>query len=217
MTRVLVVEDNDKDLNIITKSLSDTGISYIYAKSAREAIRYFDKYYFDLFIIKVELPKVNGFALTRIIREKTNAPIVLTGSTNEEAKKIYGYNLGADDYLVRPFGMLELSCKIRVILNRCKRPAAMNISLIDLNYEDHTVEIGGETIYLSNLEFKLLNELILANGKTVSKVSLVRNVWGNESAASDNTLKERIKSLRKKIGKEHIKSVHGSGYRFVSE
>ena len=151
------------------------------------------------------------------MKEKTCAPIIFTSRADSEAQKIFAFDLGADDFLVKPFGMLELSCRIRAILNRYQRPRIMNVGAFNMNYEEHTVDIDGKLIYLSNIEFRLLNELILANGKTVSKTSLIRNVWGDESAANDNTLKERIRTLRKKIGRDRIKSVHGNGYRFVSE
>lgn len=217
MTRILIVERDESETRKISKSLSEIGIDYITAGSAEEAITKVNRYTFDLFIISVELPRINGFTFAKIMKEKTCAPIIFTSSADSEAQKIFAFDLGADDFLVKPFGMLELSCRIRAILNRCQKPRIMNIGAFNMNYEEHTVDIDGKLIYLSNIEFRLLNELILANGKTVSKTSLIRNVWGDESAANDNTLKERIRTLRKKIGRDRIKSVHGNGYRFVSE
>ncbi len=123
----------------------------------------------------------------------------------------------AADLLVKPFGMLELSCRIRAVLRRCEAQKCVDYRNIKMNITDHSVLINGEKIKLTPTEFSLLFELVMAGGKVVSKKSLIRNVWGAESSASDHTLKESIRRLRKKIGKDAIDSVYGEGFIFVPE
>ena len=123
--------------------------------------------------------------------------------------------LGADDYLVKPFGMLELSCRIRAILRRCEVRHWHADSELGLDRSEQTATVDGRKVRLTKLEFDLLYQLAMAGGSTVSKATLIREAWGAESMASSRALKERMRNLRKKIGGGHIVCVYGEGYRLV--
>ena len=217
MTRVLIVEDDNVHAEHIEHALRDMGIDYLHAQSAEEAITLSEKYRIRLYLIDIELPGISGFTFARTIRGSTNAPVIFMGDIDDEAQKVCGFGLGADDYLVKPFGMLELSCRIRAVLRRCEAQKCVDYRNIKMNITDHSVLINGEKIKLTPTEFSLLFELVMAGGKVVGKKSLIRNVWGAESSASDHTLKESIRRLRKKIGKDAIDSVYGEGFIFVPE
>lgn len=137
------------------------------------------------------------------------------GDLDDEAQKVYGFTVGADDYLVKPFGMLELSCRIRAILRRCEVKHWHTDVALGLDRARRTATFDGKQVKLTRIEFDLLYQLAMAGGSTVSKATLIREVWGDQTMADSAALKERMRNLRKKVGKRHILSVYGEGYRLV--
>lgn len=214
---VLIVEDDNVHAQRIMGALDDMGMQHMHAVSAEEAVPMAKRNRFGVFLVDVALPGVSGFTFAKAVRERTNAPVIFMGDEDSEAQKVYGFELGADDYLVKPFGMLELSCRIRAILRRCGKHRDDHASLLRMCRDEHTVEVDGEPVSLSPIEYALMFELAMAGGRTVSKQSLIRNVWGSSSMATDQALKERMRSLRSKVGKDRIVSVYGDGYRLVPE
>ena len=170
-----------------------------------------------MYVIDIDLPGVSGFTFAQVVRDHTNAPVIFMGDIDNEAQKAIGFEIGGDDFLVKPFGMLELSCRIRAILRRCeiKRYSASNA--FKLNRDDHTVEIDGRKIRLTKLEFDLMFQLVMANGATVSKQTLICEVWGGDSMATNEVLKARMHSLKSKVGVDRIKAVYGDGYRIITK
>lgn len=213
MATVLIVEDDNIQARKVERALDDMGVTHKHAASAEDALRICRRHRFEMFLIDTGLPGVDGFSFARKVRDHTNAAVIFMGEADSEAQKVFGFELGADDYLVKPFGMLELSCRIKAVLRRCSecRP----VKVYDMDSEAHTVEVDGEVIHLSPIEFRLFRELILAGGSTVSRAALIRNVWGDSSYATDHTLKERVRSLRRKVGQCRVQNVYGEGYRIV--
>lgn len=216
MTRVLVVEDDVVTARRICRALDDMGIKHMHAASAEEAIDIARKNRIRLYIVDVTLPGVSGFRFVQIVRDRTNAPVIFMGDVDDEAQKVYGFGIGADDFLVKPFGMLELSCRIRAILRRCEAKHWRIDGAFGLDRASLTAEVDGKRVKLTKTEFELLYQLAMAGGSTVSKATLIREVWGAESMATGGALKERMRTLRKKVGDGHILSVYGDGYRLVS-
>lgn len=190
MTRILIVDDDLAHARKIERALDDMGMKHLHAASAEEAVEIARQTRIRMYLVDVTLPGVSGFAFVKLVRDRTNAPVIFMGDLDDEAQKVYGFTVGADDYLVKPFGMLELSCRIRAILRRCE-------------------------VKLTRIEFDLLYQLAMAGGSTVSKATLIREVWGDQTMADSAALKERMRNLRKKVGKRHILSVYGEGYRLV--
>lgn len=120
MTRILIVEDDAEHARRIERALDDMGIKHLHASSAEEAVQIARRNRIRLYLVDVELPGVSGFSFVQLVRDRTNAPVIFMGDLDDEAQKVYGFGIGADDYLVKPFGMLELSCRIRAILRRCE-------------------------------------------------------------------------------------------------
>lgn len=212
MTRILVIEDDKIHAEQITNLLQDMGLDYLHSEDAETALELTESHRIDLFIIDVSLPGVSGFTFTKKIREQTNAPVIFIGDSDSEAYKVYGFCVGADDYLVKPFGMLEFSCRIKAVLKRCRISKTIKSETFTLNHANHSVETKDRTIKLTPIEFDLLFELIMADGKPISYTNLIRSVWGADSLATKHALKERMHSLRQKIGKKYIQNAYGEGY-----
>lgn len=217
MVRILIVEDDVVHAREIERALDDIGIRHLHARCAEEAIRLARQHRINIYVIDIDLPGVSGFTFAQVVRDHTNAPVIFMGDIDNEAQKAIGFEIGGDDFLVKPFGMLELSCRIRAILRRCeiKRYSASNA--FKLNRDDHTVEIDGRKIRLTKLEFDLMFQLVMANGATVSKQTLIREVWGGDSMATNEVLKARMHSLKSKVGVDRIKAVYGDGYRIITK
>lgn len=215
--KALIVEDDKVHAERIARALDDMGMEHFRAESAEEARQIARTQRIGVFLVDVELPGISGFSFARIVRDNTNAPVIFMGDVDDEAQKVLGFSIGADDYLVKPFGMLELSCRIRAILRRCGRHRQDTAAELRMSAEDHTVIIDGRAVQLTPIEFALMFELAQAGGRTVSKHTLVRNAWGGSFLATDQALKERMRSLRAKVGKDRIASVYGDGYRLVTE
>ena len=214
-TQILVIEDDKIHAERIVNLLKDMGMKHFYAESAEDALTISISNRIDLFIIDVSLPGVSGFTFTRKIREQTNAPVIFMGDINNESCKVYGFCVGADDYIVKPFGMLELSCRIKAVLKRCHTNKTLKAETFTLNHANHSVETSEKTIKLTPIEFDLLFKLVKADGNPISYTNLIRSVWGSDSLATKHALKERMRSLRQKIGKKHIQNTYGEGYYFV--
>ena len=215
MTRILIVEDDAEHARRIERALDDMGIKHLHASSAEEAVQIARRNRIRLYLVDVELPGVSGFSFVQLVRDRTNAPVIFMGDLDDEAQKVYGFGIGADDYLVKPFGMLELSFRIRAILRRCEVRHWHADSELGLDRSEQTATVDGRKVRLTKLEFDLLYQLAMAGGSTVSKATLIREAWGAESMASSRALKERMRNLRKKIGGGHIVCVYGEGYRLV--
>lgn len=158
---------------------------------------------------------VGGVEACRAIRKYSNDPIIFISSEYNEAEAVAGFDAGADDYLSRPFGLLELSSRVRAILRRCEGHSDPIVEWIDIR--TRTVIVDGKAVHLTPMEFDILVVLARARGQAVPKSVIIRDVWGVDSYATDDALKVRVNSLRSKIGSGRIETVRGFGYRLVPE
>lgn len=213
MTRILIVDDDLAHTRKIERALDDMGIKHLHAASAEEAVEIARQTRIRMYLVDVTLPGVSGFAFVKLVRDRTNAPVIFMGDLDDEAQKVYGFTVGADDYLVKPFGMLELSCRIRAILRRCEVKHWHTDVALGLDRARRTATFDGRQVKLTRIEFDLLYQLAMAGGSTVSKATLIREVWGDQTMADSAALKERMRNLRKKVGKRHILSVYGDAER----
>lgn len=196
-----------------SKALKDLSFESDIASSKTHAIRLCRQNRYSLYIIDVSLQDGSGIEFTRILRTKTNAPVILVGSTHNEVEAVACFDAGADDYVCLPTGMLEFECHIKAVMRRCQNIPFTSIDWLD--FDSRTATIDGSEVYLSRTEFDILSVLAASCGKAVSKRAIIIEVWGSSSYATDDALKVRINALRSKIGKERIETIRGYGYRLV--
>jgi DNA-binding response OmpR family regulator len=179
----------------------------------------------DLVILDIMLPTLSGLEVCKALRgEGFEAPIIMLTARGQEIDKVVGLELGADDYVTKPFSIRELLARVRAILRRTegtkKRLARYAFADVDLDFEAYKARRGGEALDLSPREFELLRYLIERKGETVSRDRLLEDVWGYESYPSTRTVDTHIAKLRAKIGDsgsepKHILTIHGVGYKFI--
>lgn len=209
--RALIVCRDESLVRKISDALSP-GLRCDCAKTAKMAVEMARSTRYGLYFIDIS---VGGVDPCRVIRRFSNEPIIFISDMHSEAEAIAGFDAGADDYLPQPFGMLELCSRVGAILKRCEGSEKPSIRWVDGGA--HTVNVDGENVRLTPIEYDILVELARAQGKAVPKSVIIRNVWGMDSYATDDALKVRVNSLRSKIGRDRIETVRGYGYRLASD
>ena len=215
MTRILLVEDDaflrDGLCEMLEKeSYSVTPVSTI-TDARREVAGGF-----NLVILDVMLPDGNGFDFCAEVRANGNAiPILFLTACDDEIQIVRGLDAGADDYVTKPFKLLELMSRVRALLRRNSASNVIQSSNIAIDTSNMTVKKNGEIIFVTKTEFQILSTLIRNNGIIVPRNSLLQNIWDDAGDfIDDNTLSVHISRLREKIGAEHIKTIRGVGYRW---
>jgi two-component system, OmpR family, response regulator RegX3 len=228
--RILFVEDEDSISDPFSRALAREGFEPIVARTAREALALAERMPPDLVLLDLNLPDGDGRDVARELRRHSDMPIVMLTARGTETDKIVGLELGADDYVVKPFSGAEVIARIRAVLRRSNRtPAAMDappsqpaeIGELRVDYGSRQVTLGGEPVELSRKEFDLLSELVRSAGKVVSREDLMARVWDENWFGSTKTLDTHIGWLRRKLGDDtaatrYIHTVRGVGFRFSS-
>jgi DNA-binding response OmpR family regulator len=224
MERILVIEDDDAIVMVLKDDLEFEGYAVSAARDGREGLKKALARSYCLIILDILLPKLNGFEVCRQLRAaKVTTPVLmLTAAKTAEMDKVRGLELGADDYVTKPFGAKELMARIKAILRRASdsRDEAETFQFDDftVDFRNHEVLKAGEKIHLTALEFKLLRHLIRHRDQVVSREDLLDSVWDDVSVAR-RTIEPHIVYLRKKLERNpalptRILSVRGVGYRF---
>lgn len=222
MARILLVEDNEAIVLGITYLLSQEGYEVVAAKDIEQAKHNLKEGEFSLALLDITLPDGDGFELCRQIKEKADTPVIFLTAKEEEGDVVKGFDLGADDYVIKPFRNRELVSRIKSVLRRAipeneAKEKELRCGLIRLNPETGTVFVGEEEISLTKLEFRILSSMMAHPGKLFTREEILAGVWdlyGNY--VNDNTLSVTMKRIREKIGDasgERIKTVRGMGYR----
>lgn len=213
--RILLAEDDDFLRSGLMEMFQKEGYEVESAGTCSAAISAFESSPFDLVILDVMLPDGNGFAICSQIRKSSGSvPILFLTACDDEIQIVRGLDSGADDYVTKPFRLLELLSRVRALLRRNVKsvPASGNIVV---NEDNMTVQISGEKIYLTPTEYHILCILLRNRGIIVTRDSLLQGIWDCEGAyVDDNTLSVHISRLREKIGASNIKTVRGVGYRW---
>ncbi|MEX2556654.1 MAG: response regulator transcription factor [Actinomycetota bacterium] len=224
MTSVLVVEDEPVVREVVVRYLRDAGYATSEAADGLEAQRMLEAEIPSLVILDVMLPGVDGLELCRWLRARDPVPIIMLTARGEEADRIVGLELGADDYVTKPFSPRELVARARSVLRRVdgSMPAGERLEIGGLTIEPGTREVirAGETLTLTAREFDLLWFLASNPRHVFSREQLMDNVWGYHAANDTGTITVHVRRLREKIERdpsspEHIETVWGVGYRFV--
>lgn len=222
---ILVVEDEDSIVEVIKAYLIKEGYGVIETKSGKEAIKILDELTISCVILDLMLPDLSGEEVCKSIRKKSQVPILMLTAKVEEEDKIYGLNIGADDYITKPFSPKELVARIKAVLRR-NDDRTIKSSILEFNdtdlkiYLDNMeVLVNQKLVELTMTEFKLLNLLASNAGKVFSREELVIKILGYDYEGYDRTIDTHIKNLRQKIEKnnKYIITVYGAGYKFMGD
>jgi two-component system response regulator RegX3 len=225
MTRILVVEDEKSFSEPLSFLLGKEGYEVEVAADGNEAIAKFDKGGADLVLLDLMLPGISGTEVCRQIRATSNVPIIMLTAKDDEVDKVVGLELGADDYVTKPYSSRELLARVRAVLRRGGdlvgdegSGALVQVGQIKLDADRHLVTFKGETITLPLKEFELLEFLMRNAGRVLTRMQIIDRIWGNDYVGDTKTLDVHIKRLRSKFesdpaNPELIQTVRGLGYK----
>ena len=224
MARILVVEDEESFRDVISFTLQREGFEVILAETGAEGIRQFDVMHPDLVLLDLMLPEIPGTEVCKYIRAKSNVPIIMLTAKDTEIDKIVGFELGADDYVTKPFSARELLARIRAILRRGNEVEEITMSVLEggpivLNVERHGVQVNGKDVSMPLKEFELLQILMRNSGRVLTRSQLLERVWGVGYFGDGKTLDVHMKRIRAKIEPDpanpiYLTTVRGLGFRF---
>lgn len=222
--RTLVVDDDPDLVDIIAYSLRKDGHQVLSASSGEEALAIVEKEPPDMVILDVMLPGMDGFEVCRRIRQRTRTPVILLTARGEEADRVWGLDLGADDYIAKPFSHRELLARVRAVgrradLARAPNQGTVQVGELAIDFGARLVRVGERAVELTPKEYGILHCLALNAGKVVSHETILNFAWGSNHLEGDaEMLKVHLRHLREKIERnpsapEYILTVRGAGYR----
>jgi DNA-binding response OmpR family regulator len=225
MARILVVEDNAQLAYGLRNNLEIDGHVVRVAEDGRAGLEAVLEEEPDLVILDLMLPEMDGYRVLKTLRDRgVTVPVLILSAKGEETHKVMGFRLGADDYVTKPFGVLELLARVTAILRRTAdgengSGRVERFGNVEVNVAHRTVHRGGEEVQLTPKEFDLLIALIRKRGSVASRVALMKDVWGHRAAIASRTVDTHVAELRRKLEEEpseprHILTVHRAGYRF---
>ena len=224
MARILVVEDEETLAEAISFLLSKEGFDVAVAATGPAAIESFEKSGADLILLDLMLPGLSGTEVCRQIRTKSSVPIIMLTAKDSEIDKVVGLELGADDYVTKPYSSRELIARIRAVLRRGELQdsdidgTTLEVGPVRMDTDRHIISVNGEVVAIPLKEFELLEFLMRNAGRVLTRVQLIDRVWGSDYVGDTKTLDVHIKRLRAKIEKdpanpEFIQTVRGMGYK----
>ena len=219
--KILIVDDDRELRELIGFVLKSAGYPVVEAADGLEALRQYAAETPDLVLLDVNLPGIDGFEVCRRIRADSATPVMMLTVRGEEADQVRGLDLGADDYLPKPFSPRTLLARVRALLRRAgaERPAPLGAGAIVLDPDLQTVSVGGAAaVRLTNLEFRLLQLMVATPNRTVPPERLLRHVWGDRATGDRQLLKQLVHRVRQKVESDpadprYLKTVSGVGYR----
>jgi DNA-binding response OmpR family regulator len=226
--RILLVDDEQSIQTLLSYPLRKEGYDVVQATDGRQALERFDEQAFDLVVLDLMLPKVDGLEICRQLRSRSAVPIIMLTAKSEEIDKVVGLELGADDYITKPFSLREFSSRIKAALRRAEMSRAAEASLdepplevreLRIDFAKRSVRIGGREVELTFVEFEILSALARAPGRVFTRDMLLARVWGDSAYRDPRTIDVHIRHLREKIERDakdpdYLFTVRGVGYRF---
>lgn len=224
MTRILVVEDEESLSDPLSYLLGKEGFEVEVVADGLEAIVQFDRTGADLVLLDLMLPGQSGTEVCRQLRQRSNVPVIMLTAKDSEIDKVVGLELGADDYVTKPYSSRELVARIRAVLRRQGEPeelisATVQAGPVRMDIERHVVSVNGEPVSLPLKEFELLEMLLRNSGRVMTRGQLIDRVWGSDYVGDTKTLDVHVKRLRSKIEPDpsnprYLVTVRGLGYKF---
>jgi DNA-binding response OmpR family regulator len=221
--RVLVVDDDVKTVELVKLYLNRDGYRILTAYDGIEALRLAREKRPDLIVLDLMLPGIDGFQICRTLRDESDVPIIMLTARTTDQDKLAGLDLGADDYVTKPFSPRELAARIRAVLRRLpgeRGPAEVIRGDLTIDFVKHKASLAGRSLNLTESEFKLLGVLALEPGRVFSRAQLIERALGYDFEGFDRTIDVHIRNLRQKLEPDtnhprYIKTVYGAGYTFV--
>jgi two-component system response regulator RegX3 len=226
VTRVLVVEDEESFSDALSYMLRKEGFEVSVAATGTEALTSFDRTGADIVLLDLMLPEMSGSEVCRQIRQRSSVPIIMVTARDAEIDKVVGLEIGADDYVTKPYSPRELVARIRAVLRRRSEPAeteppTLAAGPVRMDVDRHVVTVDGDGVSLPLKEFELLEMFLRNAGRVLTRGQLIDRIWGADYVGDTKTLDVHVKRLRGKIEPEpssprHIVTVRGLGYKFES-
>ena len=217
---ILVVDDEFRMRKLVKDFLQKEDFTVLEAGDGEEAIKIFDenKEKINLILLDVMMPKLDGWSVLRQIRQESKVPVIMLTARGEEQDELFGFELGVDEYISKPFSPKILVARIKAILNRTedKQKENKNYGGIEINTEGRTVTVDGKLVELSLREYELLKYLLDNENVALSRDKILNNVWNYDYYGDSRTIDSHIKKIRHKLGKKgkYIKTIRGVGYKF---
>ena len=224
MAKILICDDEPNIVTMISRYAEREGWNVTTASDGRQAIEACQKAAFDVIVMDVMMPDTDGFTACKKIREFSETPIIMLSARGTEFDKLFGFEVGVDDYVTKPFSPMELMARIKVALKRrqpaqaekAKDSGVITVGGIVIDTPGMTVTVDGEPVELTAKEYALLLYLVSNRGIVLSRDKILNEVWGYDSMVVDRTVDWQIKLLRNKLGayRDCIKTIRGVGYKF---
>ncbi|MBE0010833.1 MULTISPECIES: response regulator transcription factor [unclassified Arthrobacter] len=226
MTRILMVEDEESFSDPLSYLLGKEGFEVSVVGDGNEAIVEFDRAGADLVLLDLQLPGQSGTEVCRQLRQRSSVPVIMLTAKDSEIDKVVGLELGADDYVTKPYSSRELVARIRAVLRRQAEPEELISNTVQsgpvrMDIERHTVSVNGAPVVMPLKEFELLEMLLRNAGRVLTRGQLIDRVWGSDYVGDTKTLDVHVKRLRGKIEADpsnpsHLVTVRGLGYKYES-
>lgn len=224
MPIMLIADDNRQITSILEEYAKNEGFDTKTAYDGRKALEVFDKYHPDIVLLDVMMPLMDGFEVCREIRKQSNVPIIMITARGEDFERIMGLDIGADDYIVKPFSPGEVMARVRAIMRRIMPDEKKNNQVfthenLKINMNDYTVTINDKNVSLTKKEIEILWTLAINKNKVFTRDNLLNSLWGYDYYGDSRTVDSHIKRLRSKLdefehGNWEIKTIWGVGYKF---
>jgi len=226
--RILLVDDEQPVQKLLSFPLEKEGYEVVPALDGEEALNRFDAERFDLVVLDIMLPKVDGLEVCRRLRAKSSVPIIMLTAKAEEIDKVLGLEIGADDYITKPFSMREFRSRVRAALRRAEMSeldgdeAPLDRGDLHIDLAKRTTELAGDPVQLTYVEFEILSVLARHPGRVYTRDMLLDRIWGDSAFRDQRTIDVHIRHLREKLehdprNPEYLLTVRGVGYRFRDE
>ena len=220
MAKLLIVDDEEKIREMIAKYAAHEGHETVLVRNGKEALNAFKDDDFDVVIMDVMMPEMDGYETLKKMKEIKDVHCIFLTALGEEYDRVYGFDIGGEDYVTKPFSLKELMMRINVILKReVKSGSRLVVDGLIVDEDAHTVTIDGERVDLANKEYELLLFLLKNRGNALTRQAIISKVWGYEYDSDDRTLDTHMKLLRKDLKQygSYITTIRGVGYRFEKE
>jgi DNA-binding response OmpR family regulator len=223
---ILLVDDEEAVQKLLTFPLERDGYRVVQARDGEEALRRFEEQPIDLVVLDVMLPKLDGLEVCKRLRATSHVPIIMLTARDDEVDKVLGLELGADDYITKPFSIREFRSRVRAALRRASaprhdasEPEPIVVDGLAIDPARRSVEVDGQPVELTYVEFELLTTLVSRPGRVYSRRALLEALWGDSDYRDPRTIDVHIRHLREKLEREpsepeYILTVRGVGYRF---
>jgi DNA-binding response OmpR family regulator len=226
--RILLVDDEQSIQTLLSYPLRKEGYEVVQATDGRQALDRFEEQQFDLVVLDLMLPKIDGLEVCRRLRTRSSVPIIMLTAKSDEIDKVVGLELGADDYITKPFSLREFSSRIKAALRRAEMTpsseaaadeAPLEVRELRVDFSKRSVRVRGNEAQLTYVEFEILAALARSPGRVFTRDMLLQRIWGDSAYRDQRTIDVHIRHLREKVERdpkdpEYLFTVRGVGYRF---